>query len=226
MPTAPDPSTPPAPRQARSRATADRLLAATLALMAESGLEGAVVPRIAERAGVSAANIYRRFADKDALVRAAILNGLRAGAAANEAGLEKALVRATLAQSAQRLVALLLEQYRRQPRLMRALSRFIDDDGDEAFVSEARALVGANAAHAARALLVHRDEITHPDPARALGLAVLNAAAAIEAFALAPDATRWLPGRALTAAEMAREQAAAFVAYLQSPPAAAHGRRR
>jgi AcrR family transcriptional regulator len=219
------PSMPSAPRQARSRATADRLLAATLALMAESGLEGAVIPRIAERAGVSPANIYRRFADKDALVRAAILHGLRASAAANEAGLEKALVRATLAESARRLVALLLEQYRRQPRLMRAMSRFIDNDGEAGFVHEARTLVGENAARAARALLVHGDEITHPDPARALGLAVLNAAAAIEAFALSPDATRWLPGRALTATEMAREQAVAFVAYLQAPAAPPQRRR-
>src|ERR1700758_2683310 len=95
-------SPPPAPRQARSRATADRLLEATFALLSESGLEGAVIPRIAERAGVSAANIYRRFADKDALVRATILQALRASQAANEATLARMLVRATLAASARR----------------------------------------------------------------------------------------------------------------------------
>jgi len=118
---------PPAPRQARSRATADSLLKATFELLSESGLEGAVIPRIAERAGVSAANIYRRFADKDALVRATMLQALRASNAANEAVLARLLVRATLAASARRLMALLIEQYRSQPRLMRALLRFIDE---------------------------------------------------------------------------------------------------
>ncbi|MGN6526082.1 MAG: TetR/AcrR family transcriptional regulator [Burkholderiaceae bacterium] len=225
------PSSPPAPRQARSRATADRLLAATFALLCESGLEGAVIPRIAERAGVSAANIYRRFADKDALVRATILHALRASQAHNESQLARLLVRATLADSARRLVALLLEQYRRQPRLMRALVRFLEQDGDAGFVREARALLRANADLAARALLAaHRDEIAHPDPARGVAFAVMNAAVVVEAFALDPNAGTWLSGRALTATELARELAAGFVARLQAAPprarAAAHSRTR
>jgi AcrR family transcriptional regulator len=219
MTTAPSP---PAPRQARSRATADRLLGATFALLSEAGLEGAVIPRIAERAGVSAANIYRRFADKDALVRATILHALRASRAHNEARLPRMLVRATLADSARRLVALLLEQYRRQPRLMRALVRFVEADTDAGFVREARALLRANAELAARALLdAHRDEITHPDPARGVAFAVMNAAVVVEAFALDPDAGAWLPGRALGAAELARELAAGFVARLQAGHGAA-----
>jgi len=213
-------SPPPAPRQARSRATADRLLEATFLLLSESGLEGAVIPRIAERAGVSAANIYRRFADKDALVRATILQALRASQAANEASLARMVVRATLAASARRLMTLLIEQYRSQPRLMRALLRFIENDTDAGFVREARALLRANAELVARALLVHRGEITHPDPARGLAFAVTNAAVVVEAYMLDPHADEWLGGRRLGAAELARELAAGFVARLQAPPAA------
>ena len=213
-------SPPPAPRQARSRATADRLLEATFALLSESGLEGAVIPRIAERAGVSAANIYRRFADKDALVRATILQALRASQAANEGTLARMLVRATLAASARRLMTLLIEQYRSQPRLMRALLRFIENDTDAAFVREARALLRANAELVARALLVHRDEIAHPDPARGLAFAVMNAAVVVEAYMLDPHADEWLAGRRLGTAELARELAAGFVARLQAPPPA------
>ena len=218
-------SPPPAPRQARSRATADRLLEATFALLSESGLEGAVIPRIAERAGVSAANIYRRFADKDALVRATILQALRASQSANEAALARMLVRATLAASARRLMTLLIEQYRSQPRLMRALLRFIENDTDAQFVREARALLRANAELVARSLLVHRDEIAHPDPARGLAFAVMNAAVVVEAYMLDPHAHEWLGGRRLGAAELARELAAGFVARLQAP-AAAPGRPR
>jgi AcrR family transcriptional regulator len=215
-----DTSPPPAPRQARSRATADRLLEATFALLSESGLEGAVIPRIAERAGVSAANIYRRFADKDALVRATILQALRASRAVNEGTLARMLVRATLAASARRLMTLLIEQYRSQPRLMRALLRFIENDTDAEFVREARALLRANAELVARALLVHRDEIAHPDPARGLAFAVMNAAVVVEAYMLDPHAGEWLGGRRLGAAELARELTAGFVARLQAPPAA------
>jgi AcrR family transcriptional regulator len=215
-----DTSPPPAPRQARSRATADRLLEATFALLSESGLEGAVIPRIAERAGVSAANIYRRFADKDALVRATILQALRASRAVNEGTLARMLVRATLAASARRLMTLLIEQYRSQPRLMRALLRFIENDTEAEFVREARALLRANAELVARALLVHRDEIAHPDPARGLAFAVMNATVVVEAYMLDPHAGEWLGGRRLGAAELARELAAGFVARLQAPPAA------
>jgi AcrR family transcriptional regulator len=215
-----DTSPPPAPRQARSRATADRLLEATFALLSESGLEGAVIPRIAERAGVSAANIYRRFADKDALVRATILQALRASRAVNEGTLARMLVRATLAASARRLMTLLIEQYRSQPRLMRALLRFIENDNEAEFVREARALLRANAELVARALLVHRDEIAHPDPARGLAFAVMNAAVVVEAYMLDPHAGEWLGGRRLGAAELARELTAGFVARLQAPPAA------
>jgi AcrR family transcriptional regulator len=215
-----DTSPPPAPRQARSRATADRLLEATFALLSESGLEGAVIPRIAERAGVSAANIYRRFADKDALVRATILQALRASRAVNEGTLARMLVRATLAASARRLMTLLIEQYRSQPRLMRALLRFIENDTEAEFVREARALLRANAELVARALLVHRDEIAHPDPARGLAFAVMNAAVVVEAYMLDPHAGEWLGGRRLGAAELARELTAGFVARLQAPPAA------
>jgi hypothetical protein len=158
-------------------------------------------------------------------VRATILQALRASRAANEEALARMLVRATLAGSARRLMGLLLEQYRSQPRLMRALVRFLESDTDAAFVREARGLLRANAELAARALMVHRAEITHPDPARGLAFAVVNAAVVIEAYMLDPQAGGWLPGRPLTPTELARELAAGFVARLQAAPPAKPGAR-
>src|SRR6185369_480768 len=58
------------PRQARSRETLARLLDAAQAVLAEGGLEAATVPAIAKRAGLSVGAVYRRFPDKDALLRA------------------------------------------------------------------------------------------------------------------------------------------------------------
>src|SRR3954463_12347129 len=62
-------STPAPHHQERSRQTAARLLQAAEAVLEKRGLKGASVPEIARRAGVSPASIYRRFVDKDGLLR-------------------------------------------------------------------------------------------------------------------------------------------------------------
>ncbi len=63
-----------APRQARSRDTAARLLAATVEILREVGLEGCTVPAVAARAGVAVGTVYRRYPDKERLVAEAILS--------------------------------------------------------------------------------------------------------------------------------------------------------
>lgn len=106
-----------APRQKRSQATLERLLSATIRLLDEYGLEGAVIPRIAELAGVAPASVYRRFANKDALMRAALLHVLANSREANRQRLAAALQGATLAASAEALMDLMFTQYRQHPLL-------------------------------------------------------------------------------------------------------------
>src|SRR6266536_2989870 len=62
--------------QDRSRKTLARLLKATAEVLNKEGLEGATVPRIAARAGLTPGTIYRRFPDKDALLREVCLRML------------------------------------------------------------------------------------------------------------------------------------------------------
>ena len=57
----------PEPKQARSRETQGRIVAAALELVVERGREGPSVPEIAERAGVSIGAFYGRFPTKEAL---------------------------------------------------------------------------------------------------------------------------------------------------------------
>ena len=57
----------PEPKQARSRETQGRIVAAALELVAERGREGPSVPEIAKRAGVSIGAFYGRFPTKEAL---------------------------------------------------------------------------------------------------------------------------------------------------------------
>src|SRR5262245_15990282 len=75
--------------QERSRRTRDRLLDAAEAVLAHEGLDGATVPAIAREAGVAVGSVYRRFPDKDALMRGVYERFFREGAALNRRGLEQ-----------------------------------------------------------------------------------------------------------------------------------------
>src|SRR4051812_29090069 len=61
------------PQQARSRESLKRLMKATVEVLEQKGLAGATIPRIATRAGLSPGSVYRRFPDKDALLRGVML---------------------------------------------------------------------------------------------------------------------------------------------------------
>src|SRR5256885_10292037 len=66
-----------APQQSRSRESLERLLRAATGVLREQGLEGATIPRIAARAGLSPGAVYRRFPDKDALLRKGVVATLQ-----------------------------------------------------------------------------------------------------------------------------------------------------
>lgn len=60
------------PRQERARASVDAILEAAEMLLAEEGFARATTNRIAERAGVNVALVYRYFAGKEAIMGALI----------------------------------------------------------------------------------------------------------------------------------------------------------
>jgi AcrR family transcriptional regulator len=53
----------------------DQILEATRELLLADGLHGVSMRKVADRVGVSATAIYRHYADKDALIEAAVLQG-------------------------------------------------------------------------------------------------------------------------------------------------------
>ena len=206
----------PAPQQARSRATLERLLVATIQTLDAGGLDAAVVPAIALRAGVAPASIYRRFRDKDALLRAAFLHVLELSHQGNRERLPRLLLRPTLDASARRLVALVLAQYRQHPQLLRALTRFIEADAGGAFAREAQARMAHNVDLMIEVLMPFRAEIAHRSPRRALRFALLTLFGAAEAYAL-EAASLWHTAPRISAKEFATELARAFIAYLRTP---------
>lgn len=58
-----------APTQTRSRATLERIVAATESLLLERGPDGVTVHDVVERAGSSVGSFYARFEDRDVAVR-------------------------------------------------------------------------------------------------------------------------------------------------------------
>jgi AcrR family transcriptional regulator len=73
-------------RQPRSLATERRLIAAVLSLLNDGGLDACTAPALARRAGVAVGTIYARYADKDALIAAALVDmASLGGGAADEA---------------------------------------------------------------------------------------------------------------------------------------------
>lgn len=204
------------PVQDRSRAAVERLLDATVSLLDRDGLEGALIPRIAEAAGMAPANVYRRFVDKNALLRAAFLHALAQSNQHNRDTMAAQVLGDTLAASAAKLVALLFAQYRQHPRFLRALSRFIDGDGDLEFIATARASIAANVDLLVEVLLAHRSEIAHELPERALRFAILNATCSIETYALDPSSI-WRVEPCVTAEELTDNLVHSFLAYLTKP---------
>ena len=107
------------PKQERSRLTLHRLLSATEALLEHGGLEAATVPAIAEAAGLSVGVVYRRFPDKDMLLREVYMRFFETTFAQNRVQLQ--IVKDVSIENLSRaLIRGMAEGYRRRRGLLRA----------------------------------------------------------------------------------------------------------
>jgi AcrR family transcriptional regulator len=174
-----------APQQGRSRASLARLLAATVAMLDKEGLEGATIPRIAAAAGAAPASIYRRFRDRDALLRAALTDVLERSAVASEKTLRReSFSDWTLEGAVRRIVAITVQDYHTKPGLLRALARFVETDSDERFRKSALETIATTFKRAEEILLAFPKEIAHRDKRRAVRFALLTMATVVEVRAL------------------------------------------
>jgi len=205
------------PQQQRSRQTLERLLKACVRTLDRDGLEGCTLPRIAVEAGVSPATVYRRFADKDALLCAAFLDILQRSNDANRENVPKSILRPTLEETAERLVDSLIRQYRTHPRLLRALSLFVDTHAGSDFSNEARQLIANNLQLVSAVLLKHRKSIRHPNPQRAVSFAVLNVTSSIETIVFDGNSL-WQVTLPLDDAKLSAELTRSLIAYLRYDP--------
>jgi len=209
-----------APRQARSRATADRLLRATIQILDEKGLDAALIPAIAAAAKVAPASVYRRFADKEDLLRTAFLWLLHNGVHGNRERAREQMLRATLPGTARRLVQLWFEQYRQHPGLFRALMRFLETDTNTRFVDEARSILRGNIELVVDLLLTHRKEFARGITRKDVRFAVFHVGSSVYTYMLDPQSL-WHTEPSFSEAELARLLTRDLLAFLQGGRASA-----
>lgn len=208
--------TPQAPQQARSRQTQAQLLSAAIDVLAAKGLAGVTIPGVAAAAKLSTGAVYRRFADKDALIRAAFLRLLETSEEANRAAFQPdRFAGLGLDQTLRAISQAVVLQYRGHERLLKALDQFLETQTDVAFREQALELIQRNLQRLIDVILPFRSEIRAADPQRAITFALLDALTVIEAHKLHTPLL-WRRVLPLDDDALAAETAQAMLAYLTS----------
>src|SRR5262249_25755373 len=152
-----------APKQKRSKAALNRLLAATARVIGKHGLEGATIALIAKEAGLSSIVVYRRFRDKSALLEAVFLHMMESQEKMLLQLTDEQLMRGVpLAEFARRTFKAMVIAYRERGRFLNAARRFAQTRGSAAFYRKVEAFEIRALQHAMRMMLERRDEISHP----------------------------------------------------------------
>lgn len=205
-----------APKQARSRESLGRLMKAAREILNEKGLESATVPRVAARAGLSAGSVYRRFPNKDALMRAVILETLETLDAAAASELTPDLAeRLSLQAFVEALVRHQLVGQRKNARMLRAMLQFTLSHTNAAFKKKSVEVNARSLRRLADFLLLKRSEINHPDPKKALPLALMLVGNMLQQIVVL-DIGQSTPDPRLprTDDELVEELTRAFLSYL------------
>jgi AcrR family transcriptional regulator len=174
-------------RQARSRETLARLLRATVEVLDTEGLEGATIPRIAARAGVTPGAIYRRFPDKDTLLREVCLRVLAENYRQSQELLSpERWADKPLVDLCRSVVEQTLSGHARHRGLVRAIILFTAQHPDAAFVRQSEELQWRVFRAISELLLTRRHEIRHPDPDAAVPFALLMVVVAAKGVLVLP----------------------------------------
>ena len=161
---------------------------ATIQVLDEHGFENATIPRIAKAAKVSPASVYRRFEDKDALIRETLLTALRSSAKVVERALDpKVFANKTLEEAAKSVLRSVMMQDREHPNLILAIKRFSEAPGEKAFAKESMELIGQNFRNMTTALAACHDISGIRERKKKIEFALLTVTSAIEVMILEPS---------------------------------------
>ena len=206
-----------APQQSRSRESLHRLLKAATEILQEKGLEGATIPRIAARAGLSPGAVYRRFPDKDALLRRVVIATLEGADQQTAASLTPNLAtRFTLPVMVEKIVASTLGSYRKHTRLLSSIAQFFRAHRSAAFRREVDEIETRTFRRIIEFLLHYREDIHHPDPEAAVAFSLAVVAFSIRELVLMEIITDvWKPLLPKTDEQMVHELTSMMLRYLR-----------
>lgn len=203
------------PKQQRSRDSLERLLSAGLEMLDAPDVDGFTIAAVADRAGVGVALVYRRFADKDALLAALLRRFTDQTVAALKpeiAALESA--DRSLETLVHSFVGVVASMFRDRENLMRAFMAL--NRGTPALSLAVQEGIRTLTSLMEPALLRHRDEFRCTDPEFAVTFCSHQTLVTFAALVATNDAhseIRW--------DETAGQLSAMTLAYLRAEPASA-----
>ena len=214
--------------QERGRQTLERLLDAAEQMLDYVGLEGATVPAIAAGAGVSVGTVYKRFPDKDAVLRAVHERFYNDLLAANQFALDPAKwVDTPTIELVTTLVAGMVEGYRSRSSLIRALLLYAETHTDSEFREHAEERRLETLQPLEALLRDRKADIGHPHPERAIRFVVALFGHALQDAVVSETGSRDLLASGM---ESAAELAKIVIGYLrvkgtERPRAVGHSRK-
>ena len=201
------------PRQTRSQETLDRVLDAAEVVLEDKSFGETTVAEIMERAGVTVGAFYRRFADKDALL---YLLDQRFFGAIRERG-DKLLAEerwrgASIQDVLSAFASDAVQIYRSKRGIIRSL--FLRARVDPVIQTTSRQL-NQHFIQRLQLLLTdasRRDEITHPDPGRAIALGFVMFVGALRETTVFGET--WPDHQVLVRDNLPEELARSYLSYL------------
>ncbi len=175
------------PRQDRSKATVDTILAATARVLVKQGFDGLTTNSVAEAAGVSIGSLYQYFPNKEALVAALIEQHVEQMNAAILDELTR-VAALPMADAVRAVIELTIRAHSIEPELHRVLTEQVPRVGRMARLAEAD---GICRRMVAGILAARRDELAIGDPDTAAFVLVASIEAITHRAALfAPERLR------------------------------------
>ena len=203
------------PLQERSRESLRRMLDAAEVVLARYGLQGTTLPRIAKRAGISPANVYRRFRDKDALMAAVFERVRKRSAAESTAAVDPEMVRPIgLVQFSRNIIEGMIRNFRADAGLSRATVEYSEQHWDAAFVRRTRASEVRSFETMVKTFMIWRDQIKHPDPESAVRFGFIMVALTLRELILFERSRIFADIQPLDDALLRKELPRLFLSYL------------
>jgi AcrR family transcriptional regulator len=204
------------PQQARSRESLQKLLKAATEVLGQHGVEGTTIPRIARHAGLTPGSVYRRFRNKEALLETAILGLMERQEKALRSTTPEMAREIPLRVFADQVINSIVFAYRSRAPLIRAMRQFVQSRPRNVFWKKAARLEIQSYEQMLDLFLTHSERIRHPDPRRAVSMALMMVISTVlELIVAHPDADAW-KGFPLPKDDQAlkNELVRAFLAYL------------